>query len=398
MKRRTLLFSAGALLACVLAAAGAARHRPATAARYVTTAAVRETLQATVSASGTLRPVDQVDVGSAVSGRILHLRVDFNSRVRAGQVLAEIDPSSFQARVDQFAAGAARARATLQQAEWDLKRQRELATKELVAASDLEKTVTVRNQAKADLQSVEAQLASARVDLANTVIRAPIDGVVLSRQVDEGQTVAASLQAPTLFEIARDLTDMQLETSVDEADIGRVNTGQSVRFTVDAYPGTTFVGTVHQVRLQSTTTSGVVTYTVIIRTRNEALRLRPGMTADVLVQVAKSDRALVVPNAALRLTAADFGGALAAVPRAAAGDSLVFVIRGGRPEAVAVTTGLSDGVATAITSGALREGDAVVTEVTDAASTTAAAASAASKPASPLGSFGPPAGLGKRRS
>jgi HlyD family secretion protein len=390
MRRRNLWIGGAVLLVALVAVGPCLLPRPPITAAFQTAKVSRGALEATVSASGTLRPVDEVEVGSAVSGRIVRIVVDYNSHVKAGQVLAEIDPSAFRARVSQCEAAAARARATLQQAEFDLKRQHELASEKLLASADLERSLTVREQARADLQQVEAQLASARVDLANTVIRAPIEGVVLSRKVDAGQTVAASLQAPTLFLIARDLADMQLETSVDEADIGRVREGQDVRFTVDAYPGTKFTGRVHQVRLESTTTSGVVTYTVVIRTRNEDGRLRPGMTADVVIAVAHCAQALLVPNAALRVTEADIKGTAVV----ASGDSpdvpAVFVLHGGRPERVAVSPGISDGVSTAVVAAGLTAGDAVITQVERA---TPAAPGARS----PLGGFGPPAGIGRKR-
>lgn len=395
MKRRIAWIVGGVALVAAVAAAPLLRHPPR-GDGFETALVERGDLQSTVSASGTLSPVDEVEVGSAVSGRILRLRVDFNSRVAAGEVLAEIDPSSFRTRVEQFEAAAAKARATLRQAEYDLARQQSLAAANLVAEAEVERTLTARDQASADLRQVEAQLASAKVDLENTAIRAPIDGVVLSREVDEGQTVAASLQAPTLFKLARDLSRMQVETSVDEADIGRVVEGQDVRFTVDAWPELSFTGVVHQVRLQPLTTSGVVNYTVVIHTRNEDLRLRPGMTADVEILVASARDVLSVPNAALRLGDADFAGAVtAAAPAPAKSDTAVFVLRRGRPERVPVRAGLSDGSRTAVASAALAEGDAVITSVPAGA---AAAATAGARTTSPLGSFGPPAGLGRKRS
>ena len=391
MTRRLAWLAVAAVLVAAAVALPVLRRAAPPESPFQTAAVTRGPVVATVSASGTLKPVDQVDVGSAVSGRIQHIRVDFNSSVRVGQVLAEIDPSSFRARVEQCAASAARAQATLQQAGFDLARQKRLAAQDLVATADLERAITAEAQAQADLRQVEAQLASARVDLANTVIRAPIDGVVLSRQVDEGQTVAASLQAPTLFQIARDLADMQVETRVDEADIGRVRAGQPVRFRVDAYPGETFAGTVRQVRLQSTTTSGVVSYTVVIHTRNEAQRLRPGMTADVEIQVAGVASVRRVPNAALRVTEADFRGTIGLASRAGEGDSTLFVLRSGRPERVAVRTGLTDGSSTAITAGDLRDSDQVITQVS-------ATLPKATIGTTLLGGFGPPAGLGRKRS
>jgi HlyD family secretion protein len=390
MTRRNGLIAAAVVLVAVLGVLALGRGKSRPTQYYETATVTRGEVEATVSASGTLKPVERVEVGSAVSGRILRIHADYNSKVRAGDVLAEIDPSAFRARVAQFEAGAARARATLRQAELDLGRQEELFAERLVADAELERARTVRDQAKADLQQVEAQLASARADLENTQIRAPIDGVVLTRKVDEGQTVAASLQAPTLFEIARDLKDMQVETSVDEADIGQVRAGQSVRFTVDAYPGRTFWGVVDQVRLQSTTTSGVVTFTVLLRTRNENMQLRPGMTADVTIEVAKRSDGLVIPNSSLRVQSPDFGRAVASPGRPSPGDSTVYVLRAGTPTAAFVRPLLSNGLQTLVSSDALKEGDEVVTQVS------AGTGPAASK-SSPLGSFGPPRSLGRKR-
>ena len=391
MRRRFLWIGGAVLFAAIVVLAPRLLPRPPLMAAFETSPVSRGAIEASVTATGTLRPVDEVEVGSAVSGRILRILVDFNSRVKAGQVLATIDPSVFKARIDQYEAAATRAQATLRQAEFDLGRQSDLAKENLLSTADLERAHTARDQAKADVQQVEAQLASAKVDLANTVIRAPIDGVVLSRQVDAGQTVAASLQAPTMFRIARDLTDMQLETSVDEADIGRVLEGQPVRFTVDAYPGTEFAGNVRQIRLESSTSAGVVTYTVIIRTRNEDGRLRPGMTADVSIRVARSETALLVPNAALRVTEVDLGIPPEGSPGGRPGQATVFVLRDGRPARIRVSAGITDGNVTAVVAEGLTPGDAVVTQVDRAAP-------APPRAASPLGGFGPPAGLGRKRS
>ncbi|HET7225225.1 MAG TPA: efflux RND transporter periplasmic adaptor subunit, partial [Candidatus Eisenbacteria bacterium] len=270
------------------------------APKYRTTAVDRGTIEATVSATGTVNPVEQVEVGSQVSGTVSRLFADFNTHVKKGQVLLEIEPSSFRARVEQNQAAVAKAQALVLDGERNLRRSNELMAQNVISKTDLETAQVTLAQRKADLQSAQAQLRLSQVDLGNTVIRAPIDGVVIDREIDVGQTVAASLQAPKLFVIAQSLNQMQVETSIDEADIGVIRPGLPVSFTVDAYPDVNFDGTVQTVRLQPIVTNNVVTYTVIVQTGNPGLRLRPGMTANVTVRVARHEDVMRVPNAALR--------------------------------------------------------------------------------------------------
>lgn len=283
-----------------------ARSKPA-APKYRTAAVERGDLTATVSATGTVRPVVQVEVGSQVSGTLDRLYADYNSRVKAGQVLCTLEPSAFRARLAQAEASVARAEAALKDANRQLARSRELVRDNYISQADVEAAEVAVEQRRADLKQAQAQLQSAQVDLGHATIRAPIDGVVISRSIDVGQTVAASLQAPKLFVIANDLTQMQVETRIDEADIGRIRPGLDVTFNVDAYPDLPFAGKVSQVRLEPITEQNVVTYTTVIATRNDALQLRPGMTANVTVTVDTRKDVLKVPNAALRFRPAGAG-------------------------------------------------------------------------------------------
>lgn len=274
----------------------------------------RGPMTATVAASGTLNPVTSVQVGTQVSGQIKELFVDFNSPVKAGELIARIDPETFRHRVRQSEADVEAARSALGRAQVsqlnaqrELDRTRELVARNFVSPAELDSKQAAFDLARADVKNGaavvaqrEASLASARVDLGRTEIRAPVDGVVIKRSVDVGQTVAASLQAPELFIIARDLRDMQVETSIDEADVGRIRVGQRATFTVDAFPGRTFAGEVRQVRKSAQTVQNVVTYTVLVSAANPDGQLMPGMTANVRIVVDTRESALKVANAALR--------------------------------------------------------------------------------------------------
>ncbi|HPA51392.1 MAG TPA: efflux RND transporter periplasmic adaptor subunit [Thermoanaerobaculia bacterium] len=255
---------------------------------------------ATVTATGTLSAVTTVKVGSQVSGIIARLHADFNSEVRRGQLLAELDPTPFQATVDQRRADQERAKVELRNAELTLARAKKLLEAQLQAQSEYDNAKANRDSAAASVAQSSASLKQAETNLAYTRILSPIDGVVVDRQYDIGQTVAASFQAPVLFTIAQDLTKMQVLTNIDEADIGRVKEGQEATFTVDAFAERTFTGRVSQIRLSPQTVQNVVTYPVLLDVGNPELRLRPGMTANVLVPVDRRDDVLRVPNAALR--------------------------------------------------------------------------------------------------
>jgi HlyD family secretion protein len=271
-------------------------------------------IEAVVVTTGTLNPVVLVDVGSQVSGKIEKILVDFNSQVQKGKVIALIEQTSFKSRVDQneanflsSQASLEKSKVALQNAEKKLTRSKELFDKELISFEEFETAETQYYSTKADVQSNEArleqaksQLDAAKIDLNFTVITAPIDGVVINRNVNEGQTVAASFSAPVLFQIANDLSKMQVECSVDEADIGKVKEGQKVKFTVDAFPNDQFDGRVKQVRYSPLVQSNVVTYTTIVEVDNPDLKLMPGMTAMVSIIFGEAVNALKVPNSALR--------------------------------------------------------------------------------------------------
>jgi HlyD family secretion protein len=267
-----------------------------------------------VGATGTLQAVTTVQVGTQVSGIVQDLYADFNSIVKKGQVIARLDPSILQTQLETAQANLVNAQANLERqkvaledAQTKLQRARELAARNLLPKADLDTADVTAKQAQAQLKSTESQIVQAKaavskaqVDLDHTIITAPIDGIVISRNVDKGQTVASSMQAPTLFVLAADLTKMQVNANIDESDVGRMRPGQTVHFRVDAYPTEQFTGTVQQVRLNPTTVQNVVTYSTVIDVPNPDLRLKPGMTANVNIEVARRTNVLRVPNAALR--------------------------------------------------------------------------------------------------
>jgi HlyD family secretion protein len=281
---------------------------------YQTAAAERGSLSSQVTASGTLSPLVTVQVGSQVSGRILELRADFNARVEKGQVIARIDPQLFQTEVAKARASYSTARAQVARAEAELAqasrnhdRTSSLAQQQLVAAAEVDSSLAAQQTAQASLAAARAQVSQAKaaVDQAETnleltTIVSPISGIVISRNVDVGQTVAASLQAPTLFTIAEDLAKMEVHTSVAESDVGRLTAGMQVEFTVDAYPSDRFKATVKEVRYSPQTVQNVVTYDAVVAVDNSDLKLRPGMTADVTFLIEKREGVVLVPNAALR--------------------------------------------------------------------------------------------------
>lgn len=347
-----------------------------------------------VSATGTLQPVDTVEVGTQVSGTIASLGADFNQTVKRGQTIATLDPAVLTSQVTQAEATVIRlraelARATVQaeDAQLKLSRAEQLAARQLIAAQEVDTTrsdakvaaVTV-SAAEAQLHQAEAALQQARVNLSHTVVVSPVSGIVLSRNVEVGQTVAAGLQAPTLFVIARDLDTLQLEARVDEADIGRVQVGQPVTFTVDAYPGQTFSGRVRQVRLQPTVTQNVVSYTTVIDVPNPKQQLKPGMTATLDIEVARADDVLLVPAAALRFSPAAAGLAGEATDRA---NPTVWVRSAAGLSPVAVSVRLSDHVSVAVSGEGLSEGADVVIGATPAAASDAGSVPAGGSPLMP---------------
>lgn len=287
------------LAAAALGAWGLAKKR-GDETRLVTVPVARRDITAIVNATGPLDPIVKVIVGSQVSGRILKLSADYNDAVKKGQALAQIEPSSFRAKVEQGDAQLAKARAAVSDAQRTLRRTEDLFRAKIGPQADLDAARTKLQLADADVRQAAANLNQARVDLENTRILSPIDGVVISRNVEEGQTVAASLSAPTLFTIADDLSRLRIVANVDEADIGQVAEGQSVSFTVDAFPQSSFKGVVKIIRNSPVNVQGVITYETLIEVDNPEQRLRPGMTANVAVAVAKKSGVLAIPNAALR--------------------------------------------------------------------------------------------------
>jgi HlyD family secretion protein len=305
----------GILVVLAASVYGYYRYTKKDPAPTITTAKItRGDIAEAVGATGTLQAVTTVQVGTQVSGTILELNADFNSLVRKGQVLARLDPSLFQTQIEQARANLIRAQADLERlrvgledAKTKLRRAQELSQKKLIAQTELEAAEVNVHSAEAQMRSQQAAVTQAQASLRqnqvnqeHTVIQAPIDGLVIARNVDVGQTVAASMSAPTLFLLAADLTKMQVIASLDESDVGRIRPGQLVRFKVDAYPNEDFIGTVTQVRLQPQTVQNVVTYSTVIDVPNPELKLKPGMTANVNIEIARRNNVLRVPNAALR--------------------------------------------------------------------------------------------------
>jgi HlyD family secretion protein len=352
----------------------------------------RGDLRATVTATGTVGAVTTVLVGTQVSGTVKQLFADFNSPVKKGQLLAQIDPALSEAKVSQAranlqaaTANVEKAEAALTDADRTLERNRTLFARNFIARSDLDTADTNRLSALAQLKVAKAQveqqkaaLKQEETNLNYTRILSPVDGTVISRNVDIGQTVAASFQTPTLFSIAQDLTRMQIDTNVDEADIGKIRVGQTVQFTVDAYPDSPFPGRVSEIRNAPTTIQNVVTYAVVVKVANPELKLKPGMTANVSVITALEKDVIKIPNAALRFKwqpagavpeRGSVGATAAARPQAVRAETGaktqgVWILDGKKPRRAPMTLGISDGNETAVLSGELKEGDAVIIEAT----------------------------------
>ena len=367
------------------------RHlRTGGAATYQTANVTRGPITQAVTATGTLNPVVNVQVGSQVSGNISKLFVDFNSQVKAGQVVAQIDPALFQAAVTQAEGDVASAQAGLELAKLNAKRTQDLFARKTSSQADLDQAMANLHQGEANVKIKQGALDKVKADLEHCTITSPIDGVVISRSVDVGQTVAASLQAPVIFQIANDLAKMQIDSNVAEADVGVVQVGQDVDFTVDAFPTQTFHGKVVQVRNAPITVQNVVTYDTVIGVSNPDLKLKPGMTANVSIVAARKDNVLQIKNAALRYRPSEAGaaemGSRSPSSRGGRGSSgrerttserTVYVLSGSRPTPVQIKTGISDGVVTEVVEG-LKEGDGVVT------AEMAAKSQPASTPANPF--------------
>ena len=359
---------------------------------YQTATATRGELLQVVTATGTLNPVVNVTVGSQISGIIQTLSADFNTRVTAGQVIAQLDPATFKANVAVAEGDLANARANHELTQVDFRRAEQLSQAKLISPSEYDKTAATLHQAEAQVKMKEASLQRAQVDFSRCTIYSPVDGIVISRNVDVGQTVAASMSAPILFIIANDLAKMQINAAVSEADIGGIENGQKVEFTVDAFPYRTFRGKVVQVRNAAVTTQNVVTYDAVVEVANEDLKLKPGMTASVSIVIARRDNAVKIPNAALRFrppeTAADKnktnaapavaqspgqprgegrgpgGGGGGNKPKVERTPTRTIYVAGpdGKPLAKQIKIGISDGIMTEVTEG-LNEGDTLLTGV-----------------------------------
>lgn len=403
--------------------------------QYKTEKADRGDITMTVTATGTLSAVTTVQVGSQVSGVISALHADFNSRVKQGQLLAELDPTPFQAQVEQRQADVTKAKVEAANARITYDRQRRLVAAGLAAQADLDSARAAYEGANAQVQQSNAALQQSLTNLKYTKILSPIDGIVVDRQYDVGQTVAASFQAPTLFSIAQDLTKMQVQADVDQSDIGRIAVGQVARFTVDSYPDQEFRGRIAQIRLNATVAQNVVTYPVIVEVGNPDEKLRPKMTANVTIDVATVQDVLRIPNAALRFkpegtgaaagaqragqanttTAAGgaAGGGGASPERAAAqmgerrrgvagaaapwgrggaakprGQTIYLLDETRKPKPVTIQTGITDGHFTAVVAGDVKPGDLVITGL---------ATSKVEGPPPPGSNAGPLGGGGGRR-
>jgi HlyD family secretion protein len=386
MKVRTILYVA---VAVAVVAGGYVvyqrRQAKNTDPKYRTEVVERGVVAATVTATGTISAVTTVQVGSQVSGIIQGLYADYNSPVKKGQLLATLDPTPFQTQVEQRQADVLQAQVQMRNAEVQFHRSERLLAEQLTPAADFDSAKATFDGGKAQVAQAEAALKQAQTNLSYARIYSPIDGVVVARQYDIGQTVAASFQAPTLFTIAEDLTKMQVQADVDQSDISRVATSQTARFTVDAYPEENFTGTISQIRLNATQNQNVITYPVIIDVPNPDGKLKPKMTADVTIEVSRVADVLRIPNAALRFKPIETGRAgegdaaaktalegTAARGMTAAADGLASGRKGGRrpqtvyvidaagnAHAVSIKTGITDGRFTEVTDGELKPGDKV---------------------------------------
>ncbi|MEF8699751.1 MAG: efflux RND transporter periplasmic adaptor subunit [Candidatus Accumulibacter sp. UW20] len=372
LRRKSLL----AFLLVILLAGGFYWYRESSAPtleqRYKLQTIERGELTQTVSANGTLNPVVLVNVGTQVSGTVTRLYVDFNDKVTKGQALLELDDSLLAAQARQSAANVVNVGAALDLSRATEKRMKALFDEEYISRQELEQAVQARRSNEAQLAQAKAAAEKDQVNLHYTTIRSPVSGIVIDRVVDLGQTVAASLQTPTLIKIAQDLSEMRIDSSFAEADIGSIREGQKVRFTVDAFPDRTFQGQVQQIRLNPTTQQNVVTYNVRVSLSNPDQILLPGMTAYVSIAVASRDDALLVPNAALRFKPTDDAAPPARdSPPAGAGrgrqrprdsaSGTVYRVEQGQLKPVAVPLGITDNRNSEVLGGDLKAGDRVVT-------------------------------------
>lgn len=347
-------------------------HKESSAISFDTARVSIGSVSNTVTATGTVQAVQTVSVGTQVSGVISKLYVDYNSHVKKGQLLAVLDRRPLLISLESAKSTYDNALAEIKYQASNFRRIKALFDKKMIAKSDYDQALYTYEKAKASLKGAQSEYSKAKINLGYAYITSPIDGVILNREVDEGQTVAANFSTPTLFSIANDLTQMKIEVSVDEADIGLIKKGQQVNFTVDAFPDMQFTGAVTQIRLQSVTTSNVVTYTVIVNAPNPQKKLMPGMTANVTIFVAEANNTLVVPSKALRFTptqaalnswAKNTGSKpIAYIPQSTTENKFIWVKRGNRIQPIKVNVGIDDDIHAEILSG-LQQGDLVITSM-----------------------------------
>ncbi len=360
-KRLLLIMAAVCLLTLVVLKLSSSVAASEDNLPFETSQIERGDLTITISSTGSLAAQGTVEIGTQVSGTIEIIAVDYNDQVKKGQVLAKLDQALFRADVLQAQASVASAQAQLDQAQAEYDRNAPLNDKKYISDEEFLVFRTNLNTTKASLSSAKAALIRAQTNLEYTVIRSPIDGTVIERSIEEGQTVAASLSTPTLFIIAEDLSQMQIEANVDESDIGQIKVGQSTKFEVAAYPDRKFSGTVEQIRLQPQTVSNVVTYTVVVESKNDDGVLLPGMTATVDFLVNQQADALLVPDSALLVSLGDEKGQRIESSKI---EGRIYVLEnGGPPRSIQVEKGLSDGSDTVVTGDGIQEGMQVIISV-----------------------------------
>lgn len=359
MKLKTTALTAAGLLFAILFATSCGKKSTTS---YTTAKVELQNITTSVTATGTIEPVTEVEVGTQVSGIIDKIYVDYNSIVHKGQVIAELDKTNLQSELVSAQSNLTNAQSNLNYQKANFERYKTLYNKGLVSANDYESARLSYQQAAAQVRVQQQSVHKAQTNLGYATITAPIDGVVLSKEVEEGQTVASSMTTPTLFIIAQDLTDMRVIADIDEADIGGVKAGQRVTFTVDAYPDDTFTGYVTQVRQEATTESNVVTYEVVISAPNDDLKLKPGLTANVTVFTQEKNNVLAVPSKALRFTPNKNLLEKGQTITDCKGENKVWVFEGNNFKAIPVTVGISNGNLTEI-SGNIKAGTEVITQI-----------------------------------
>lgn len=328
-------------------------------------------IEQNVTANGTINPVAMVNVGTQVSGLVKNIYADFNDQVKEGQILLELEDNLFKAQIDQSRGNVKNCEASFELAKANEARMRALFEKEYVSKQELDQAVQALKSSEALLMSAKAKLSLDQTNYGYSIIKSPVSGIVIDRVVDVGQTVAASLQTPILFKIAKDLSKMEIDTSFAEADIAKIQVGQSVKFSVDAYPNRTFEGTVKQIRLNPVNTANVVTYNIVILVENQEGLLLPGMTAYVAINFARHEKVLLVPNAALRYQPKNENLSLIAKKNEVSRDGdkkkkegygvgKIYMLRDNQPFMVRVTTGITNGKLTEVMSSEIKENDLII--------------------------------------